>query len=205
MIVVERSGKSVDEAVNRVLKEYNVDKENVIVEVLETGNKGFLGILGNKQARVKVMIKTPLDYVKDFLDNTIEKMNLEVSYELKQEGDLIKADFTGYNVGLLIGKRGENLDSLQYLCNLVANKFSNGKHVRVLLDAENYRSKREESLRQLAYRMAKKVVETGRNIALEPMSSYERKIIHLALQDNPDVETYSLGEEPYRKVIIALK
>lgn len=205
MIVVERTGKSVDEAVNQVLKEYNIERENVIVEVLEAGNKGFLGILGNKQAKVRVSIKTPLDYVKEFLDSVIEKMDLKVNYELTQEGDLLKVDFSGYNVGLLIGRRGENLDSLQYLCNLVANKFSAKEHVRVLLDAENYRSKREESLRQLAYKMAKKVVETGKDIALEPMSSYERKIIHLALQDNPDVETYSLGEEPYRKVIIALK
>lgn len=205
MIVVERSAKSVEDAVNQVLKEYNVSREDVAVEVLEAGNKGFLRILGNRQARVRISIKTPLDHVKAFLDSVVERMGLRVVYDIKEENGHVKVNFSGENVGLMIGRRGENLDALQYLCNIVANRFNSTGHTRVLLDAENYRLKREEALKKLAYRMARKAIETGKNVVLEPMTSYERKIIHLALQDMPDIQTYSQGEEPYRKVVIAVK
>ncbi|WP_026487105.1 RNA-binding cell elongation regulator Jag/EloR [Caldanaerobius polysaccharolyticus] len=205
MIVVERSAKSVEDAVNQVLKEYNVSREDVAVEVLEAGNKGFLGILGNRQARVRVSIKTPLDHVKAFLDSVVEKMGLRVVYDIKEEGGHVKVNFSGENVGLMIGRRGENLDALQHLCNIVANRYNSTGYIRVLLDAENYRLKREEALKKLAYRMARKAIETGKNVVLEPMTSYERRIIHLALQGMPDIQTYSQGEEPYRKVVIAVK
>lgn len=205
MIVIDKTGKTVEEAVELALKELNTDKENVKIEVIDEGNRGFLGLLGNKQAKIKVYYRTSFDYVKDFLDSIVKEMDLDVKYEINQTENNINVNFTGVNVGLLIGKRGETLDSVQYLCNLIANKVRNNKYMHVSLDAENYRSKREQSLIKLAHKMALRAEETRKNIILEPMTPYERKIIHMALQNDSLVETYSQGEEPYRKVVIALK
>ena len=143
--------------------------------------------------------------VEDFLKNTMKAMDMEVELktEIDQDGALC-IDMSGEHMGILIGKRGQTLDSLQYLANRVANKHQEG-YVRVKLDTENYRARREETLRHLAKNIAHKVKRNRRPVALEPMNPYERRIIHSALQSDPYVMTHSEGEEPFRKVVITLK
>ena len=143
--------------------------------------------------------------VEDFLKNTMKAMDMEVELktEIDQDGALC-VDMSGEHMGILIGKRGQTLDSLQYLANRVANKHQEG-YVRVKLDTENYRARREETLRHLAKNIAHKVKRNRRPVALEPMNPYERRIIHSALQSDPYVMTHSEGEEPFRKVVITLK
>ena len=143
--------------------------------------------------------------VEDFLKNTMKAMDMEVELktEIDQHGALC-VDMSGEHMGILIGKRGQTLDSLQYLANRVANKHQEG-YVRVKLDTENYRARREETLRHLAKNIAHKVKRNRRPVALEPMNPYERRIIHSALQSDPYVMTHSEGEEPFRKVVITLK
>lgn len=143
--------------------------------------------------------------VESFLKDTLKAMGMdvEITYEIDEEGAL-NIDMKGDNMGILIGKRGQTLDSLQYLANRVANKYQDS-YVRVKLDTENYRARREETLRKLAKNIASKVKRTRRAVSLEPMNPYERRIIHAALQSDPQITTHSEGEEPYRKVVIALK
>lgn len=142
--------------------------------------------------------------VIDFLKEVTEKMGLNLEIVAERSEDCIYVDIKGKDSGTIIGKRGQTLDAIQYLTSLVANK-EDGKHLRVVVDAENYRAKREKTLAQLAERLANKVVKTKRSVRLEPMNPYERKVIHATLQGNPNVKTRSEGEEPYRRVIIELK
>ncbi|MBE3591485.1 MAG: protein jag [Thermoanaerobacter sp.] len=201
-----RTGKTVEEAVNLALKEFGVPREMVEIEVLDEGGKGFLGLI-SKQAIVKVILKDVVkESAKNFLQQVIEAMKLDVKFDVEEDEDTIKFNLYGKNVGLLIGHRGETLDSLQYLVNVVASKYREyDRYRRIILDAENYRKRREETLIRLAKKLAKQVMETKESVELEPMSPNERRIIHMALQDHPYVETYSEGEEPNRRVIIALK
>ncbi|HHW56264.1 MAG TPA: protein jag [Clostridia bacterium] len=202
-----RTGKTVEEAVNLALQDLGVPREMVEVEVLDEGGKGFLGLI-SKQAIVKVILKDVIkESAKNFLQQVIEAMNLDVKFNVEEEeGDIIKFNLYGKNVGILIGHRGETLDSLQYLVNVVASKYRKyDRYRRIILDAQNYRKRREETLIRLAKKLAKQVIETKESVELEPMSPNERRIIHMALQDHPYVETYSEGEEPNRRVIIALK
>lgn len=195
-----------EEAVNLALQEFGVPREMVEVEVLDEGGKGFLGLI-SKQAIVKVILKDVVkESARNFLKQVIEAMKLDVKFDIEEDEDTIKFNLYGKNVGLLIGHRGETLDSLQYLVNIVASKYREyDRYRRIILDAENYRKRREETLIRLAKKLAKQVMETKESIELEPMSPNERRIIHMALQDHPYVETYSEGEEPNRRVIIALK
>ncbi|KUJ90390.1 MAG: spoIIIJ-associated protein [Thermoanaerobacter sp.] len=195
-----------EEAVNLALQEFGVPREMVQVEVLDEGGKGFLGLI-SKQAIVKVILKDVIkESAKNFLQQVIEAMKLDVKFDIEEDEDTIKFNLYGKNVGLLIGHRGETLDSLQYLVNVVASKYREyDRYRRIILDAENYRKRREETLIRLAKKLAKQVMETKESVELEPMSPNERRIIHMALQDHPYVETYSEGEEPNRRVIIALK
>ncbi|ADD03596.1 single-stranded nucleic acid binding R3H domain protein [Thermoanaerobacter italicus Ab9] len=201
-----RTGKTVEEAVNLALQEFGVPREMVEVEVLDEGGKGFLGLI-SKQAIVKVILKDVIkESAKNFLQQVIEAMKLDVKFDIEENENTIKFNLHGKNVGLLIGHRGETLDSLQYLVNVVASKYRGyDRYRKIILDAENYRKRREEALIRLAKKLAKKVMETKESVELEPMSPNERRIIHMALQDHPYVETYSEGEEPNRRVIIALK
>ncbi|MGI1689890.1 RNA-binding cell elongation regulator Jag/EloR [Thermoanaerobacter uzonensis] len=201
-----RTGKTVEEAVNLALQEFGVTREMVEVEVLDEGGKGFLGLI-SKQAIVKVILKDVVkESARNFLQQVIEAMKLDVKFDIEEDEDTIKFNLYGKNVGLLIGHRGETLDSLQYLVNIVASKYREyDRYRRIILDAENYRKRREETLIRLAKKLAKQVMETKESVELEPMSPNERRIIHMALQDHPYVETYSEGEEPNRRVIIALK
>ncbi|MGB9780710.1 RNA-binding cell elongation regulator Jag/EloR [Caldanaerobacter sp.] len=201
-----RTGKTVEEAINLALQDFGVPREMVDIEVLDEGGKGFLGLI-SKQAIVRVVLKDVIkESAKNFLQNVINAMKLDVTFDIEETEDTIKFNLQGKNVGLLIGKRGETLDALQYLVNVVASKYKGyERYRRIVLDAGNYRKRREETLTRLARKLARKVMETKESIELEPMSPNERRIIHLALQDHPYVETYSEGEEPNRRVIIALK
>jgi spoIIIJ-associated protein len=203
--VVEKSGKTVQEAIGLALEELDVDESDVKIEVLDEGSKGIFGLLGNKEARVRVTVKeSKADVAADFLSKVFDKMNVEVEIEVLEDGDSICLNVSGRDSGVIIGRRGETMDSLQYLTNLIVNKNTDN-YVKVTLDIENYRSRREETLVKLANRLAAKVVKLRKSITLEPMNPYERRIIHSSLQNNRNVETYSVGEEPNRKVVIALR
>lgn len=158
-----------------------------------------------KETKLVEVQSQTIEAVEDFLKNTMKAMDMEVELktEIDQDGALC-VDMSGEHMGILIGKRGQTLDSLQYLANRVANKHQEG-YVRVKLDTENYRARREETLRHLAKNIAHKVKRNRRPVALEPMNPYERRIIHSALQSDPYVMTHSEGEEPFRKVVITLK
>lgn len=274
MAFVEKTGKSVDEAVAAALAELNVTADQAVVEVLEEAKKGFLGF-GRKDARVRVSVKPAeaeaektaeaapaaektvseaaadavaavkvaatvaagalakkadavkadaavaaedfkkkaadakddaVDDAKEFLQKIFNAMHIEVAMEkfINKNDGSVTFRLHGDDMGILIGKHGQTLDSLQYLTNLVANKNSN-ERVRVIIDVEDYRDRRIETLNRLAVRLADKVKRTGERVALEPMNPHERKIIHMALQGDRRVTTLSEGDEPYRHVVIELK
>lgn len=202
---VKASGRTIDEAVENGLKEMGRTREEVEVRIIEVPYKGFLGFIGSKEAQVELEVKDLTEAsTRQFLDSMFQAMNLEVEIEIKYDKDQMEIDLRGPNMGVIIGKRGQTLDSIQYLTSLVANK-NRDKYVKVFMDTENYRQKREETLVRLASKMAKNVKATRRTMVLEPMNPYERRIIHSALQSDSKIQTFSEGEEPYRKVAIALK
>jgi len=208
VISVEKTGKTVVDAILAALIELDVDRDNVEIEVIEEGSKGFLGLVGSRLARVRVTVKpSRVDKARAFLERVIELLGVEATVDVEQQGEYTVLQIEGNHLGILIGRRGETLDALQYLTNLAANrdKTDQAERVRVILDAEGYRKRRENTLRNLAYRLAEKVKREKRRAALEPMSPLERRIIHTALQDDESVETYSEGEEPFRRVVIAYK
>jgi spoIIIJ-associated protein len=202
---VEKTAKTVQDAVDLALTELNAQEKDVEVEVIEEGIKGIFGLIGSKQARVKVTLKrSDGDKAKNFLLDVFAKMNVEADILVEEDDDSIMIKIQGDDIGILIGRRGETLDSLQYLTSLVINK-GREEYKRVVVDIENYRQKREETLIKLANRLADRVEKFKKNITLEPMNPYERRVIHSTLQNHKYVETYSVGEEPNRKVVIALK
>ncbi len=201
-----KKAKSVNEAVELALAELGVTEDDVEITVIDEGAKGFLG-LGAKEAEVKVTIKdvcalTAKSFLKSIFDAM--KLDVDIATEPNEAGDGIDIDLSGENMGIIIGKRGDTLDSLQYLTSLVVNQQSED-YVKVSIDTENYREKRVEALTTLSERLALKVKKTGKKYTLEPMTPYERRIIHATLQNDEELVTYSIGEEPYRKVVIALK
>ncbi len=203
MNVVEKTGRTVEDAITEALIELGATSDEVEIEVLEKGPTGFFSLFSSKQARVKVSKKSTLDQVAiQFLQSVFAKMDLtvEIRIELDDKNNM-QIELSGDNMGVLIGKRGQTLDSIQYLVSLVVNKESD-HYVRVKLDTENYRERRKKTLESLAVNLANKVKKTGKKFTLEPMNPYERRIIHSTLQNNKFVETHSEGEEPYRKVII---
>lgn len=256
MAFVEMTAKTVDEAVAKALKELNITAEEAVVEVLEEGKKGFLGMF-SKDAKVRVTVKEvavveeiveepvvevaevveekvvekveavkevvaekvevrePKKFVvndeavakaREFLQKVFTAMKIEVVMEkfVNKNDGTVTFKLHGADMGILIGKHGQTLDSLQYLTNLVANKNSVDR-VRVIIDVEDYRDRRIETLNRLAYRLADKVKRSGERVALEPMNPHERKIIHMALQNDRRVTTLSEGDEPFRHVVIELK
>lgn len=205
--VIEATGRNAEEAIKNGLNELNITRDKVEVEILEEGSKGLFKILGTKLARVKITVKNDYSYLaKSFLREVLDAMDIKAEIKVQDEEEALKITLRGPNMGILIGHRGETLDSLQYLISLVINKNNTGsEYKRVILDTENYRHKREETLIRLANRLAVKAKTTSRSVVLEPMNPYERRVIHSALQDNPYVTTHSEGEEPYRKVVIELK
>jgi spoIIIJ-associated protein len=203
---VDVFGKSIDEAVQRGLAELGVSPDQAEVEILVEPSPGFLGLIGSRQARVRVKErKSPAKFLQEYLQTILACLGINGSVEAATAEDRINIAIYGEKMGILIGKRGQTLDALQYLLNVVHHRKGNVDGTRVVLDVENYRNKREQTLRELANRLAKKVAAYRKAVVLEPMSAQERRIIHSALQDHSAVSTYSQGEEPYRKVVIAPK
>ena len=261
MNYVIKTGKTVDEAVREALSELNITRDSAEIEVLDEGQKGFLGLIGSKDATVKVWPKVDetksilneifneeiepetsqevvqntddeleiedeevstdevhmeeaiktldeeneeiLSAAREFLGKILETLELDNIVEMELENNTLNVNVNGdeNRLGILIGKRGVTLDSIQYILNLIVNKKSS-RYIRVNLDSSGYRDKRKKTLESLAGKMANKVIKTGRSIKLEPMNSYERKIIHTALQDFEGVLTHSEGKDPFRKVVI---
>lgn len=209
MEYIEVSAKSVNEAITEACRKLGVTSDRLDYEVIEEGSNGFLGI-GSKPAIIKAAVKIEKlsveDNAKKFLNDVFAAMNMTVVVEIKydEENKEMDVDLSGDDMGVLIGKRGQTLDSLQYLVSLVVNKESDD-YIRVKVDTENYRERRKETLENLAKNVAYKVKRTRRPVSLEPMNPYERRIIHSALQNDKYVTTHSEGEEPFRKVVVTLK
>ncbi len=201
---VTASAKTIEEAIQKALIELNVTEDRIEYKVIESPQKGFLGF-GSKPAVVEAVVKPdPLEEARVFLEDVINKMMVQATVELEKQKGVITFNIQGEQLGTLIGKRGQTLDSLQYLVNLVANRYAND-YFRIQLDAENYRQKRKQSLEQMAGRLAEKVLKTKQSVKLEPMSAHERKIIHTALQRKRGISTFSEGEEPRRCIVVAPK
>ena len=205
---VEKTAKTMEEALASALEELGVSEDRVTVEILEEPSKGLFGFIGGKPARVLVSVR-PLDALtvgKQFLSDLFQSMHIAVELEVavpEEEGP-VAVNLRGEDLGILIGKHGQTLDALQYLTNLAANRDAEEK-MKFVIDVEEYRRRRAETLTRLAQRLASKVKRMGEPVVLEPMTPHERKIIHMALQDDRRISTYSEGEEPNRKVVIALK
>ncbi|MGN0150329.1 MAG: RNA-binding cell elongation regulator Jag/EloR [Clostridia bacterium] len=239
----EQRAKNVNDAIAAALKELNAAEDDVTIEIIDEGSKGFLGI-GAREAVVRVTLKNaaakqpesektpdavpaakpakktvalrvakpakitaavaPEDAAVKFLNDIFGAMHLDVTVDAKSEEKEVSIELSGDNMGIVIGKRGDTLDSLQYLTSLVVNQDSD-EYIKVSIDTENYREKRTEALLALSKRLADKVTRTGKKFTLEPMNPYERRVIHSNLQDSETVTTYSIGSEPYRKVVIAPK
>lgn len=243
MKFLEKVGRTVDGAITDALIELGATRDEVTIEILEKGSKGFLG-LGAKDARVRVTVKekstelevempkqeakispkvevvqekvaaTPKKEVQasldaeagtkraiEFLTKVLNEMNVTATFEPKTEGDKVYINISGEKMGIVIGKRGETLDSLQYLTNIVVNKGNEG-YTKIMLDTENYRERREETLRKVALKYAKKATQLKKPVTLEPMNPYDRRIIHSVLQNSKSIKTHSEGKEPFRKVVI---
>ncbi|SEC30903.1 RNA-binding cell elongation regulator Jag/EloR [Paenibacillus sp. GP183] len=199
------TGKTIEDAVKAGLHQWEVSEDRVKIKVLEQPSKGFLGLFGIKEAKVELeWIPDALEEAVHFLQDIFKTMNLTITTDLQKDKEGAILNMTGPELGILIGKRGQTLDALQYLVNIVANRFSSS-HLRIILDAENFRERRKNTLEELASRLASRVIKTKKEVILEPMNALERKIIHTELQDHPVVKTYSKGEEPNRRVVIALK
>lgn len=207
MDYIEVTGKTVDDAITNALIQLETTSDKIEYEVIEKGSNGFLGLLGKQDAVIKVRKKSNLlDDTYEFLNKLFAAMNMEVKSEIdyNEENRTMNIDFSGDEMGILIGKRGQTLDSLQYLISLVVNKESDA-YIKVKVDTEDYRERRKQTLENLAKNLSYKVKRTRRPVTLEPMNPYERRIIHSALQNDRYVETHSEGDEPYRKVVITLK
>ena len=199
---------TVEEAVKVALEQLSAETGEVEIEVLKEPSKGLLSFLGSKVAKVSVtVVNGPEEKARKFFDILLEKMGIEAEMEIKFDANILKVDITRIgedDKGIIIGKRGKNLDEIQFLLNLIVNK-GRENYIRVVFNVQNYREKREETLRKLARKMAEKCRYYNRKVRLEPMNPYERRIIHSTLQDEPDIITYSEGDEPYRKVVIDRK
>jgi spoIIIJ-associated protein len=200
---ITATGQTVKEAVESALAQLKTTKDRADVAIIDEGKKGIFGIFGSRPAVVKVtLIIDPIDEARKFLLQVSEQMGAPISIEIKRDGKQVLFIMTGEKIALLIGKRGQTLNSLQYLTQLIINRFSN-QYLTVILDAEDYRNRRNDTLIQLAHRLALKALKTGKDVALEPMPSYERKVIHTALSDNKRVKTFSDGSDPHRHIVIS--
>ena len=203
MEFIEISAKTIDDAITEACQQLSITSEKLEFEVVEEGKTGILG-LGAKPAVIKARVKiTLVDKAKNFLNEVFTAMNMEVviSVEYDEDEKNMNIDLAGEDMGILIGKRGQTLDSLQYLVSLVVNKETED-YIRVKIDTENYRERRKATLENLAKNMAHKVKRIRRSVSLGPMNPYERRIIHATLQDDKYVTTHSEGDEPYRRVVI---
>ena len=206
MDYIEVSGRTVEDAVTEAVIKLGTTSDKIEYEVIDKGSAGFLGI-NRKDAVIKVWKKYSVeDNIREFLNKVFHAMELEVEILISQdeEGKVFDVDLKGADMGVLIGKRGQTLDAIQYLTNLAVNKNAE-EYVKVKVDTEDYRKRRRETLENLAKNIAFKVKRTKRPVSLEPMNPFERRIIHSALQNDRYVSTHSEGEEPYRHVVVTLK
>ncbi|CDO04850.1 R3H domain protein [Oceanobacillus picturae] len=199
---ITASGQTVEEAVQSALEQLNTTKDQVEIDIIDEGKKGLLGLFGSKRAFVKVTLaKNKVEETQVYLSQVIANMNVEAEIKMDVVGNHVNFELSGDNIAVLIGKRGQTLNALQYLLHLAINK--DGKQFyTVSLDAEGYRQRRKDTLESLAGKMADKAVRLNKKVALEPMPSFERKIIHSALQSNKNINTYSDGVEPHRHIVI---
>ena len=209
---LELKSKTQQEAIASALEKFNKENLNVAegyleVEVLETPSKGFLGLIGSREGtyRITVVKEEEIDIARNFVENILKNAKLDANVNVVQEKNLIKVSIEGKEAACLIGRRGETLDSIQFLTGLALNKINKDSHMRVLVDIENYRSKREESLVKYANKVARDVKKTKRTRKLDYMNPYERRIIHSTLQNDKYVITYSEGTDPYRRLVIEYK
>ena len=206
MDYIEVTGKTVEDARTEALIKLGTTSDQIEVEILEKGSSGFLGI-GSKPAVIRVRRKfTMEDCVRDFLTQVFDAMDLtvDISVEVEVDNHTVNVELKGDDMGVLIGKRGQTLDSLQYLTSLALNRHTD-EYVKVKLDTEDYRKRRKETLENLAKNIAYKVKRTKRPVSLEPMNPFERRVIHSTLQNDKYVSTHSEGEEPHRHVVVTLK
>lgn len=206
MEYIEITAKTVADAITNACQKLEVISDKLDYIGVDEGSSGFLGI-GSKPAIIKAKVKSSVvDHAREFLNDVFEAMDLVVVIDIKydEENKNMNVDLSGDEMGILIGKRGQTLDSLQYLLSLVVNKESED-YIRVKVDTEDYRRRRKETLENLAKNIAYKVKRTKRPVSLEPMNPYERRIIHSALQNDKYVTTHSEGDEPFRKVVVTLK
>jgi spoIIIJ-associated protein len=208
MEFIEVSGKTVDDALTEASIQLGTTSDQIEYEVIDKGSAGFLGI-GSKNAVIKarkIMNLSVEDQVKSFLYDVFHAMDMEVEIIAKVDENekLVDVELKGDDMGILIGKRGQTLDSLQYLTNLAVNKHSEN-YYKIKIDTEDYRKRRKETLENLAKNVAYKVKRSKRPVSLEPMNPFERRVIHSALQNDKYVTTHSEGEEPYRYVVVTLK
>ena len=206
MEYIEITAKTVDDAITEGLIKLGTTSDKVETEIIEKGSVGFLGI-GSKPAVVKIWKKFSIEeFIRDFLNDVFNAMNMEVEIIITKSDDEknVNVELKGKEMGVLIGKRGQTLDSLQYLTNLAVGKQVS-EFVKVRIDTENYRKRRRDTLENLAKNIAYKVKRTKRSVSLEPMNPFERRVIHSALQNDKYVNTHSEGEEPYRYVVVTLK
>ena len=206
MDYIEVTGKTVEDARTEALIKLGTTSDQIEVEILEKGSSGFLGI-GSKPAVIRVRRKfTMEDCVRDFLTQVFDAMDLtvDISVEVEEDNHTVNVELKGDEMGVLIGKRGQTLDSLQYLTSLALNRHTD-EYVKVKLDTEDYRKRRKETLENLAKNIAYKVKRTKRPVSLEPMNPFERRVIHSTLQNDKYVSTHSEGEEPHSHVVVTLK
>lgn len=202
---VEKEAKTVDEAVQLALDELQTDIDSVTVEILEEGTKAVLGLFGGKDAKVRVTrVISSMEKVTEFLNKVIAAANVDASLEMSESEEEINVRIVGSDVGTLIGRHGETLYAIQYLANLILNQ-DRKDYLRVCLDIEDYKKNRQEKLESIAKRAADRVMKYKRPVSLDPMPSYERKIIHSALQEYTQLDTTSSGEDPRRYVVIRYK
>lgn len=202
----EFNGKTVEEALEIALKEFDVTKDRVEYTITDEGSKGLFSFIGARPARIRVTLKKkPVEEGIIFLKEMLGKMGIEAEVSLEEKKDQVCYNITGENIGNAIGYRGETLDAIQYLLSVYVNKDRSNGYKKVSLDAGTYRLKREETIKKLALKTAYKVKKYNRTIKFEPMNPYERKIIHTVLQTDKQIATHSEGVEPFRRVVVSLK
>lgn len=200
---VVTTGKSVEQALEKALDELGIRADNAEVEVLDQPTHGLLGIIGNRDARVRVEVRKNVEeYFKDYMTELLFLMNIRARIDVGLDCEKLSANISGKDVGALIGRRGKTLGDLQYLMNIIMRRQFANINRMVALDVENYRERRENTLTQLARSVARSVTSDGTARALEPMNPQERRIIHLALQDYEGITTGSEGDEPHRRVVV---
>ena len=207
MEYIEVSAKTVEDALTDASVQLGITSDQLEYEIVEKGSNGFLGLIGSKNATIRVKVKSSVeDEVKEFLTSVFNAMKMQVEIEINKNEDerFLDVELKGDDMGVLIGKRVQTLDSLQYLTSLAINKHSD-VYYKVKIDTEDYRKRRRDTLENLARNIAYKVKRTKRPVSLEPMNPFERRVIHSALQNDRYVTTHSEGEEPYRHVVVTLK